>query len=99
LSIAFFFIFFTAERVIRNTRLCLFAANFRAFTAAVFYASIILMRAVKCREITAWFFFWPAFSVAFDFIVVTAKMIVFWLARVVKVWAAYGVSVLTTTYG
>lgn len=94
-SIAFLLSVITAEGIMRNTFVSLVTAFFIIFTAAVFYTSVVLSWAVEGRWITAWFVGWPAFSMAFNLIVVATEMVAGWLAVMFERWATHIIFVFT----
>lgn len=94
LSIAFNFVPFTTESIMRNAFLSGFTAYFAAFTTAVLNTSVILVFTVESWSITAWLIFWPAFSMAVNFMWATTENIGLWLTVMFEVRAAHIVFIL-----
>ena len=96
LSVTFLFSVFTAESILGDTLLSGFTACFSIIATAVLNASVVLSWAVEGGIIAAWFVLWPAFTVAVDFVVVTAEGVGAWLTVLLKVSATDVVLVFTT---
>jgi len=82
LSVALFLVPSAAETIAGHALFSGFTAYFVVLTAAVFNASVVLSGAVVGWGVTAWFVLWPALSVAYDFVVVTAEIVGAWLTVV-----------------
>lgn len=87
-SVAFNFVPFTTERILRNTFLSGFTTYFAVFAAAVLNTSVVLVFTVEGWSITAWLISGPAFSMAVNFMWATTENVSLWLTVVVEVWAA-----------